>query len=96
MITEQEAYNVKMYGTNEKELRARYDARQSFYKKAYTIKYNNILYLRSYDTIVAKIENSEAVINGWYSQTTARHINEFLKQNGFKAMTKKEMEENRK
>ena len=93
MITEQEAYNVKMYGTNEEELRVRYDARQSFYKKAYTIEYNNVLYLRSYDTIVAKIENGEAVVNGWYSQTTARHINEFLKQNGFKAMSKKEMEE---
>ena len=91
-ISEQEEYNVKMYGTDEEELIARYDARQSFYKKAYTIKYNNILYLRSYDTIVAKIDHGKAVINGWYSQTTARHINEFLKQNGLKTMTKKEME----
>ena len=92
-INEQEAYNVKYYGEEQEELQARFDSRNSFYKKAHTIEYNGALYLQSYDTIVAKIENGKATINGWYSQTTARHINEFLKQNGFKAMTKKEMEE---
>ena len=91
-INEQEAYSAKMYEQNKEELIARFDARNSFYKKAHTIEYNGALYLQSYDTIVAKIENGEAVVNGWYSQTTARHINEFLKQNGIKAMTKKEME----
>ena len=92
-INEQEAYSVKMYGQNKEELKARFDTRNSFYKKAHTIEYNGALYLQSYGTIVAKIENGKATINGWYSQTTARHINEFLKQNGFKAMTKKEIEE---
>lgn len=91
-INEQEAYNAKYYGEEQEELQARFDSRASFYKKAIIIKYNNILYLKSYNTIVAKIENGKAVVNGWYSQTTARHINEFLKQNGLKAMTKKEME----
>ena len=75
-------------------LQARYDSRDSFYKKAKVLTDNNgTLYLQSYDTIVAKIENGKAIVNGWYSQTTARHINEFLQQNGFDKMSKKEMEE---
>ena len=92
-INEQEEYNVKMYGEFIEYLQARYDSRADFYKKAKIIKYNNALYLQSYSTIVAKIENGKTIVNGWYSQTTARHINEFLQQNGFNKMTKKEMEE---
>lgn len=92
-INDIEAYDVKMNGKVIEKLQARFDSRASFYGKAEIIEYNNILYLKSYDTIVAKIENGKAVVNGWYSQTTARHINEFLKQNDFKAMSKKEMEE---
>jgi ArsR family metal-binding transcriptional regulator len=92
-INDVEAYNVKMNGEVVEKLQARFDRRASFYGKAEVIEYNNILYLKSYDTIVAKIENGKAVVNGWYSQTTARHINEFLKQNNFEAMSKKEMEE---
>lgn len=91
-IKENEAWNVKMQGDFVKYLEARFDSCLSFYKKAKILKYNNVLYLQSYDTIVAKVENGKAVVNGWYSQTTARHINEFLKQNGFEKMTKKEME----
>ena len=92
-INENEQYNVKMYGEFVDYLDARYDSRASFYKKAQIKKYNGALYLQSYSTIVAKIENGKAIVNGWYSQTTARHINEFLYQNGFDKMTKKEMEE---
>lgn len=79
-------------------LQARYDSRNSFYKKARIfekydkIRKTDVIYLVSYDTIVAIIENNRPIVFGWYSQTTARHINEFLKQNGFKSMTKKEME----
>ena len=84
----------------EEYLQARYDSRASFYKKARVYKKydsivkSNLLYLVSYDTIVAIIDldNNVPCVYGWYSQTTARHINEFLKQNGFKTMTKKEME----
>ena len=83
----------------EEYLQARYDSRASFYQKARVYKkYDsivkaNLLYLVSYDTIVAIIDldKNTPYIYGWYSQTTARHINEFLKQNGFQAMTKKEM-----
>lgn len=92
-INEQEAYNVKMYGELVEYLQARYDSRASFYKKAKVLKYNGALYLQSYYTIVAKIENGNAIVNGWYSQTTARHINEFLYQMGFDKMSKKQMEE---
>ena len=92
-INEQEAYNVKMYGELVEYLQARYDSRADFYKKAQIKKYNGALYLQSYSTIVAKIEDGKAIVNGWYSQTTARHINEFLYQNGFDKMTKKQMEE---
>ena len=58
--------------------------------------------LESYSTIVASIkdeivepdESKRVKVYGWYSQTTARHINEFLYQHGFKTMSKKEMEAN--
>ena len=75
------------------ELYPQYDKRQSFYGKATVIEddYNNI-FLKSYDTIVAEIRDGKVKVNGWYSQTTGRHINEFLQQYGFEKMTKKEME----
>ena len=92
-INEKECCEVKENGEFVDYLDARYDSRASFYKKAKIIKYNGALYLQSYSTIVAKIENGKAIVNGWYSQTTARHINEFLYQNGFDKMTKKQMEE---
>ena len=52
----------------------------------------------SYSTIVAEIVDEivegerKVKVFGWYSNTTARHINEFLQQNGFNKMSKKEME----
>lgn len=92
-INEKEQCNAKEYGQFIKFLEPKYDNRDSFYKKAKILEYNGIRYLQSYNTIVAKIENGEPVINGWYSQTTGRHINGFLQQNGFDKMSKKEMEE---
>lgn len=92
LISEHESYEVKENGEFVEYLQARYDSRADFYKKAKVLEYNGATYLQSYDTIVAKIENGNAIVNGWYSQTTARHINEFLYQNGFDKMTKKQME----
>lgn len=79
-----------------------YDRRKSFYGKAkvYSDDKGHLL-LMSYSTIVAEITDSIASengkpsvkVNGWYSQTTARHINDFLYQYGFKTMSKKEMEQ---
>jgi hypothetical protein len=93
LINEHESYEVKEKGKLVEYLQARFDSRDSFYKKAKVLEYNGATYLQSYDTIVAKIENGNAIVNGWYSQTTARHINEFLRQNGFEPMNKKQMEE---
>lgn len=82
-----------------------YDKRASFYGKAVELYHeDNTIELRSYSTIVAKItchgyESSNlphatpptAEVYGWYSQTTGRHIKEFLKQHGFKAENKSQI-----
>lgn len=83
------------------ELKPQYDRQKSFYKKAnvYRDDEGNLL-LMSYTTIVAEITDAMATedgkpklkVNGWYSNTTARHINEFAQQHGFNKMSKKEME----
>lgn len=81
------------------ELKPQYDRAKSFYKKANVYRDNkgNIL-LMSYTTIVAKITDEvltgerKLIINGWYSMTTSRHINEFAQQYGFSKRSKKEME----
>lgn len=84
-----------------KDLQPQYDSRKDFYGKAKVYRDNNgTIYLKSYETIVAEIkdkivtENNEPTVKvyGYYSATTARHINEFLQQNGFNKMSKKEME----
>lgn len=78
---------------NTYELMARYDARQSFYGKALVIELKNgDQALKSYNTIVAVIKNGNAFVRGIYSQTTTRHIKEFLKQNGFYVGTTKDLE----
>jgi len=83
------------------ELQPQFDGRKSFYRKANVYGDDNgNLFLMSYTTIVAKItdklvmEDNEPNVEvyGYYSATTARHINEFLRQHNFKAMSKKEME----
>ncbi len=73
------------------DLAAVYDSRKSFYGKAKLYEMGGIMYLVSYSTIVAKIYKNVAQIFGYYSQTTARHINDFLYQNGFDTLNKKEM-----
>ena len=79
-------------------LQCRYDSRQDFYKKAYTgdVLFSRgtqkVTYLKSYNTIVACIWQNQLRIYGWFSQTTARHIREFAKQNGFfDEITKQDM-----
>lgn len=71
-----------------------YDSAQSFYGKAKVIEIENDVFLVSYDTIVAfynrKTKIAEVVDT--YSATTLRHIKEFLRQSGFKAETKKQIE----
>lgn len=72
----------------------RYDARASFYGKAKEIEHDDgSIELQSYSTIVAKItpHPTTAEVYGWYSNTTGRHIKEFLKQHGFKAESKSQI-----
>lgn len=81
------------------ELKPKYDRAKSFYHKAKVYANDKgTLFLMSYSTIVAEITDTivanenNVKVYGYYSQTTARHINEFLQQNGYSKMNKKEME----
>lgn len=62
-------------------LNTQYDRAQSFYKKARTEEDGNKLY--SYDTLVAEVKDGKPIIYNVQSQTTRRHIREFLLQKGF-------------
>ncbi len=74
-----------------KYLIARYTSRQSFGGKAEVISENSDKKLLSYGTEVANIKNKKAHVLGRFSQTTMRHIKEFLKQNGFFADTSEQI-----
>lgn len=83
------------------ELQPQFDHAKSFYKKANVYRDDNgKILLMSYTTIVAEILDElitedgkrHLKVNGWYSCTTSRHINEFAQQYGFKKLSKKEME----
>lgn len=74
------------------ELKSVYSNQKSFGKKANVIIEGGQTKLKSYSTIVAVKEDNKIKVKGWYSRTTAIHINEFLKQNGAKSLTKREME----
>lgn len=90
------------------ELYPRYDARKSFYGKAFVkeqteeqdnYKYS-ILELYSYGTLVARITTNEETNKstceyfGKYSQTTTRHQKEFFKQFGLSEKELKELFKN--
>ena len=74
-------------------LEPQYDSRKSFYGKAQvnTGDNNDKNQLFSYDTLVGEIKDGKPVIYGTYSQTTLRHIKDWLKQNGFKADNAKQI-----
>lgn len=48
------------------------------------VEVDHIKYVKSYDTLVAKVEGDFLVILGWYSSTTSRHIEYAAKQLGLK------------
>lgn len=62
---------------------------KSFYGKANVRTEGNKIILKSYETDVSYIDTNtqKAFVLGDYSRTTLNHIQEFLKQNGFKAET---------
>ena len=79
------------------ELAPVHDARASFYGKALVFDLGSgILELHSYGTTVAKINQKRHTVvlfPAWdHSATTLRHVKEFLKQSGFKADTKAQIE----
>lgn len=70
-----------------------HDGRKSFYGKAKVVDDNGELTLYSYNVPVAKISNGQVtLLDKWdWSQTTLRHVKEFLRQNGFEATTLSQM-----
>lgn len=80
------------------ELTAKFDRCKSFYGKARVEEDGGEKRLISYNSHVATIHRAESA--QWYvlhelaacSMTTRRHVCEFLQQNGFPALSKKEME----
>lgn len=71
------------------------DPHKSFYKKAKVVSVADSIILLSFDTPVCEIMNGQVDLKkDWdYSQTTLRHVKEFLKQNGFTADSKKQIEQ---
>jgi len=85
------SYASKMIG---KEIKLKpVDSRKSFYGKAKVIDADGKEYLQSYDTIVAEYDKKtgKVKVHGWYSPTTARHIDSFLERHGKKRLSKKEI-----
>lgn len=80
------------------DLSTKYDSRASFYGKARVEADYPIVRLISYTTHVASIvydgtavDGGRAEVYGTYSQTTLRHIREFLLQYGFTAVNSKQI-----
>lgn len=70
------------------------NSRKSFYGKCRVEVENNVATLISYTTKVASYDmlNNKMVVNGYYSPTTATHINSFLSYYGFEVCNKKQLE----
>ena len=79
---------------NTYQLESIYSTQKSFYGKAVVdVLDNGHKILTSYNTDVCELDENNNIIEiGYYSRTTARHINEFLMQHGHNKMTKKEIE----
>lgn len=76
------------------DLTPQYSSQKSFGGKAKVIVDDDgTKILVSYNTKVAKITPSgELKVMGYFTPTTAKHINEFAQQNGFPKMTKAQMD----
>lgn len=71
------------------------NGRKSFGSKAKMITVDDVTTLISYETEVASYNHKTNVmtVNGYYSPTTASHINAFLEYFGFDQCTKKQLKE---
>ncbi len=72
---------------SESYLEPKNDARKSFYNKA--VEDGDKLY--SYGTLVAEIKDGQPIVYNVQSQTTLRHVKEWLLQKGFTAINKKQI-----
>lgn len=77
-----------------------YDSKKSFYHKAIIEEENEDIKLYSYNTLVCTLSHNDIILNDnidqslLFSNTTLRHIKEFLKQfyyNSDKNITKKDL-----
>lgn len=73
------------------QLKPCYSSNKSFYNKAVIIEEGNKIILKSYKTNVAYIKHNHAYVilnkkgkKALYSNTTIKHVKDFLKQYGFK------------
>lgn len=87
--------SIRRNGRSIKEARRdmspQYDSRKSFYGKAHVVDdEDGTLTLYSYNTPVCEIKDGKVkLLSMWdSSQTTLRHVKEFLKQNGYEAGSK--------
>lgn len=80
------------FNMNKRELLPRYANVASFYKKAWIIEEEDAIILQSYNSLVAKYNKAtkELYFGGYGSQTTLRHIKEFMQQLGLCPIAKKE------
>jgi hypothetical protein len=86
-----ESYNMR---ETSREMNTQFDSRKSFYGKAHVVTDDDgteILY--SYNTPVVKIKDGKVELLAQWdsSQTTLRHVKEFLRQNGFEATSKSQI-----
>lgn len=75
----------------ETKLKPQYSRQKDFYGKAKVSIEDGNRVLYSYNTKVAEIRDGKARVYGLYSNTTTRHIKEFLQQNGFKVENSKQI-----
>lgn len=77
------------------ELKPQYTNVKSFYRKATVEATSTGLKLYSYDTLVAVLDYDFSLVNFYntdaYSNTTLKHVREFLMQNGFPWLSKSEI-----
>jgi len=73
------------------ELNPIYSDQKSFHGKAQIEKTATGKRLYSYNLLVAEIVNHDAVVYNLQSDSTLRHVKEFLKQAGYPATNKKQI-----
>jgi len=75
------------------EMKPQFESVKSYYGKANMDYFFDTVSLWSYNTLVAKYYGDKGIlhINGEYSNTTLRHINEFAQQMGFPKLSVSDM-----